>query len=1018
MKSFFRIFCACLFLLLPFSGKGQDGFPRFRQFGLAEGLSTSSVTAICQDNEGKIWVGTHDGLNCLYGTFFKTWYQDRTNPHALNQSAISDLLCDRNGILWIATYGGGLNCLNPVTQTFVPVPLPLKNKNWNQANCLAEDKQGRIWIGFYEGLLIYNPADGSVQTFDRIPGTQRAFPILEIAFDETGNAFLATPFEGMFALTTKKVMLSVPFEQFQKEPNGIGFFHRIYSRKQGILACSQSGPLYFRIVKNNLVWEKSTDLPDKEILAWLKDSQSRTWLPAANSELILLNKDSKPVPVGLPYKGRYPGDRISEMVQDKWGGVWIGSTNGLSYTHPQLSKFSSWSFDTRSQEEGLKIVWSIYSDDDRNFFLGSERGLFLFNKDKFSSIRIPFADGKREKVVYSFLKTSTNRLLAGTSQGIFEIIPEGNGHLAKRVFDQVDGVISAMKELPDGDLLIGTYDDRGVYRLDAFGRLKQHFLKTSSGNENLINNSVNCFQVSSEGKIWIGTDEGFSLYDPASNKFDNSIFELLPKDSKYSSLIYGIADLDQQLWIGTFGSGILVFDKQLRSFKQLGIKEGMPNESVYQVIQKGDEIWASTNKGLCLINRKSCKIRVFTEGDGLQSNEFNHFASFINPKTKTVYFGGLEGFDEVSRIIRPENFNPPRVVISSARLLGDSGEQLLPLDGKPWKLNYRQQNIEVEFAALNYLMPEKNRFAYVLSSPSMRSGTRIPLGEKTKITLTNLLPGEYKLQIFGANNEGIWSAKPYEMDFEIEPPFWQTSIFRILVGLLIIGSLLLIFRLYLKARLRDQTLIFEKKEAVRLERNRISAEMHDDLGSGLTSIKMLSELLNLRTDQQPPPELQKIAIRSDELVESLNTIVWALNDRNDQLEPMVAYLRSFIRSQFEEYQMELQMEASVSPELAQWEIQGELRRNIFLIVKESIHNIFKHSGADLAKVRIVANSDTLDIWLEDNGKGMTKEEHEIFGNGLKNLKERAISVGGTISFTSETGFRTHFHLPLYNVRVI
>ncbi|HPI11157.1 MAG TPA: histidine kinase, partial [Catalimonadaceae bacterium] len=201
-------------------------------------------------------------------------------------------------------------------------------------------------------------------------------------------------------------------------------------------------------------------------------------------------------------------------------------------------------------------------------------------------------------------------------------------------------------------------------------------------------------------------------------------------------------------------------------------------------------------------------------------------------------------------------------------------------------------------------------------------------------------------------------------------------------------------------------------------RNRISAEMHDDLGSGLTSIKMLSELLKLRTGQQTPPELQKIAIRSDELVESLNTIVWALNDRNDQLEPVVAYLRSYVKAQFEERQVNLKMEATVSPHLAGIEIHGELRRNIFLIVKESVHNIFKHSGADMATVRILADNDSLDIWLEDNGKGMTKEEHEIFGNGLKNMKERALAVGGTITFTSETGFRTHFQLPLYNVRVI
>jgi len=1017
VKKYCFVFLLLVFFLLSKLVFAQDGLPRFRHFGLEQGLSTSSVTSICQDKEGKIWVGTHDGLNCAYGTFFKTFYQNRDDSTGLNQSAISDLICDQTGILWIATYGGGINCMDPVSQRFISIPDALKRVPWTQANCIAEDKKGKIYIGFYEGLAIYDPVSGEITTIDKIPGTQKSFSILRIAFDEQDVAFLASPFDGMFALENQKVLVSVPFSDFQREPNGIGFFHHLYTQPKGILACSQSGPLRFWYENKSIRWEKASDLPDQEILAYLRDSKGRRWLPLTRSGFRILNAKGAEIFMDFPYKGHYPGGRINDIFQDRWGGIWLGSAEGLSYTHPQLSKFSSWSFDASSKNEGLKIVWSIFTEDDQNFVLGSESGLYSFNASLFTSKRIPFSDGKREKVVYSLLKTQSNRLLAGTSQGVFEILGEGNQKVAERVFGHIDGVISCLKELPNGDLLVGTYDDRGMYRLDRMGNEIVHFTWNKRAPGNLVNNSLNCMQMSMEGKVWIGTDNGFSLFDPSKNLFDSSIWDLWPVGKKYSSLIYGIVDYEDQLWIGTFGSGIAVFDKQKRTFRYLGIEDGLPNESIYQLASKGDEIWASTNKGLCLINRKTFNIRIFTEGDGLQSNEFNHFASFQNPKTGRIYFGGLSGFDEVSKFSKPENVNLPRVVLSSARLITTDRQVDLPITGTGWKLDYQEQNLEIEFAAVNYLMPEKNQFAYILSGSTVREKNRIPLGEKNKITLVNLEPGEYSLQIFAANNEGLWSIKPFEIPFSIKPPIWKTGWFRFLVVLLVLVSAFLIFRLYLKAKLKDQTLTFERKEAVRHERNRISTEMHDDLGSGLTSIKMLSELLRLRTGKEPVPELQKIANRSDELVESLNTIVWALNDRNDQMEPMVAYFRAFASSQFEERQMDLTLNIDVSSKATEIEIQGEVRRNIFLILKESIHNVFKHSGADSAEIRIHANESGFDLWISDNGKGMDPGI-ETIGNGLKNMKARALNLGGTIEFESENGFQTHFHLPLYNERVI
>jgi ligand-binding sensor domain-containing protein len=361
-------------------------------------------------------------------------------------------------------------------------------------------------------------------------------------------------------------------------------------------------------------------------LAFLQDFQGRKWIAKSSSGFVLYDKNGELIPTQLQYKGRFPDVGISDFFQDRWGGIWIGSSSGLSYTHPQLSKFNSFSDMNAGSKNGFDISWSIYSDDDKNFILGSDAGLFEFNSGNYEHRQIKF-ESNVDKKVYCFLKTKDGKLLAGTSQGIVEIDQQIQ---AMQVFPQVSGFISTMVQLPDGDILAGAYDERGMYRINpktgAF-RLFQH----EKGNPNsLINSSINLILIDEDKKVLIGTDMGLSKYDPENDKFDNSIWESRPKSLKISQLIYGLANFKDQLWIGTFGSGILIFDKQTRNFTQLGLKEGLPNESIYQLQSQGDIVWASTNKGMAKIDRQNLKIRVFTEGDGLQSDEYNHFSSFGN----------------------------------------------------------------------------------------------------------------------------------------------------------------------------------------------------------------------------------------------------------------------------------------------------------------------------------------------------------------------------------------------------
>ncbi len=940
--------------------------------------------------------------------------------NGLNQSAISDIICDQNGILWIGTYGGGVNRLDPSSQTFLPLPEQFKKLNWSQVNCLKEDKLGRIWIGCYEGLAVYDPRKKTLSTLDTLPFKKGAFSVIQIEFDNENHAFLSTPFDGIYAYQLNsdfKLLAGLPFQVFKKNPEGLTFFFKMYAQKDEILACTQIGLLQFRLKNGKIEFRKKEFSENGKsrnfsgmTSAFLKDAAGRTWVAGGKSGYFLFDPSGNEIEVQFPYKGSFSGGKINDIFQDKVGGIWIGSTKGLSYTHPQLSKFNSYSNARVDEENGLNLTWSIYTDDDKNFLLGSEYGLYSFNTRTFHMEKIPFPGTQESKIIYSFLKTKTGKLLLGSSQGLFEARLVGGKYKIFKILPELIGLIGCMEELSDGKILIGCYDERGLYEISGDFSKTSKFQINPKRPTGLISSSINCMEKDDFGKVWIGTDKGLSLFDPVKKRFDNHVWEKIFEKGEFSPLVYDFANFKDELWIATFGTGIIIFNKERRTYSHLGLKEGLPNESVYQLQVQNEKVWASTNKGLCLIDKKNRKIRTFTEGDGLQSNEFNHFSSFKNKESQKIYFGGLYGFDEASSFLSPENNNLPKIAISKASIYTDSGKRELPIEKRIWELRPGEENLEIEFSALNYLMPEKNKYAYSYSS---LKSERIELGEKSRLNLVKLQPGTFTLKIFASNNEELWNVKPLEIKIVVQPHFWKTDWFKALIALATIFILFLIARFYIKSRIRNQILILEKQQAVKQERSRISAEMHDDLGSGLTSIKMLSEVIKIKSGKGDDPELEKISSRSEELIDSLNTIVWALNNENDQLVHMAAYFRLFCKKQFEERGLDLSLEVKVDPEIESIEVSGELRRNIFLILKESTHNIFKHSGATHAYIKILFLPSGLAMEIKDNGKGANLGEQKI-GNGLKNMKNRALAIGGKIEFKSENGFQVNFQRLDYN----
>ncbi|MFL5789748.1 MAG: sensor histidine kinase, partial [Flavisolibacter sp.] len=260
---------------------------------------------------------------------------------------------------------------------------------------------------------------------------------------------------------------------------------------------------------------------------------------------------------------------------------------------------------------------------------------------------------------------------------------------------------------------------------------------------------------------------------------------------------------------------------------------------------------------------------------------------------------------------------------------------------------------------------------------------------------------------------GVWS-KETVIHIFIKPPYWQTWWF---IGLVVIavGSIFFFFIKYIAQRnLRERILRLEKEQAVEKERNRIANDMHDDLGSGLTKIAILSEVAKTQLGKREAvtEQLEKISYSSRELVDSLQDIIWVLNPKNDLLESMAAYIREYALKFFEATDIHLYFDY---PEyMPVFKLSEEQRRNTFLVLKETLNNTAKHSHCTEVVIKFHVFENNLQISIQDNGRGFNNKKIRGFANGLANMRSRMKQIGGYYDIDSviNKGTKTTLTIPL------
>lgn len=1013
---------------------GQDTQPArpspflFRNTTINEGLSQNSVIDIAFDGKGCGWLATQDGLNRYDGTgieVFKYTFDDITTS---TQSRIGKLFYHSNE-LWMITSGGRLGKLDLLTYGYTLVSYlgnprtPIEN-----ITCFLKDSHNNYWIGTADkGLLHYNSTTQVLKRYEANPDDASALPgnsIQSVYEDRKKQVWVLT---NLGVTVFDAAMKTRHYLSDASSPETCGAIAEdaegniwLGSYGNGIFLKPANGEAFTRFTG----YDKLALLPgDLKIETLHADRSGRIWAGTFGKGLFVIQPRTKNI-YQLTLDRKNPRsiafDDVLCIREDRWGGIWIGTDGGgLSYYDERLNNFSSFTSANLPEKVSIDLVRAITRDSKGRVWAGtSSNGLTYIDSLAADYGTIHFAPFKpnisnNDRVV-SLLADDDDDIWTGT---------QGNGLLivdaeTKKIKNRFHSEASGMQKIPDhtiwcmlpeaGGLVWAGTGNGGLCLLDKKKGVIKHFSFSASDRNNIADNNIRCLARINDSTIVIGFEKkGIQFLHTNSDSFYSIRPRLADAIWETETTIKCFYYQHPILWIGTAGRGLASFNLETRDLLHITEKDGLANNTAYAILPDSrGSLWISSNRGLSRFtpSRQDGKLAVgsfvsYTAEDGLQSNEFNTGAWYRSPSGR-LYFGGIKGIN----YFYPERFaatqpNIPviitQVAIDNEPLKSDTNV----IHKKMLRLSPTNNSIAFTFSVLDFAAT--GRYVYYHQLVGYDKDW-INTETRNYAAYTNLSPGEYEFRVMAAAGEITGNESVSTISIVIPPPFWRTWWF-IALCVLAIGGIIYAFFRY-----RINQLI-----ALQRVRNRIATDLHDDIGSSLTNINILSELSRNNIDE--PLKAKGFITRIGEEVshssQALDDIVWSINTQNDSLEQMAIRMRRYAAELFDGANIIyfLRME----DQFADRKLNMEQRRDFFLVFKELVNNIFKHAGAKKVEMEIWVAKNQLHLTLVDDGKGFDPEA-TTHRNGLKNIRQRVQKWKGKVNFQSAPGkgARTEVVMPV------
>ncbi len=1014
-------------LIFLFSAYIQYGFSQFNPYynfkhlNVENGLVQNIVYHFLQDSRGYMWLGTRNGITVYDGIRTINFQHDEKNKETLGGNFITRILEDSDHLIWIGN-DAGIDLYNRADNNFTHFGITMNDGHTEDGYSvlLGFSKRYELWYIDTKSKAI------------RIFNTKTKKTKLVIQTDAVDGMLYVNPVTGAVHIwsylsigTThyifQKDSLFLQENFFKNEKDGAEpseIFHVFYQNDTTAWLSAAKGLIELNPVSHKYqLYNNMGNEPVIEVRYSTLSPRGMLWVSTGGHGVLTFDTKTKKFVDNFRNYLTDPfsicNNNIVSLYFDKVGNIWCGSYgNGVSYANVETRFFSKYlskdEMDHWKKENNVFWVgedlngniWCILQDVRGFWKLDSTLGVKEFRKTILENGE-PFHGSIYQLHFYS--KTSAWCL---TDRGLFRYNIATNRMKQvdyHRLSDDLFGSYwtNIMMKLHDGSFLFSTMG--GLYRIN--GNEEHEIIQPFSELNNLPFRSFDMIYEDHENNIYV-KDIGNNLYVLGKSGGDKDY--RIKKKIDFTGNIIQYYEYGTSIYIGS-NQGLFILNKSNFAIEKPPVNETLPFTGINNVLVEKNKIWLFGDRGLYYYNIQEKTGRLFTDEDGLPSNKFNETSMVLTSGGKCIAGtkNGLVSFYPEKLV---DIIYPPRAQLINMYVNDSAGSFIAnPQETSKVDLEYYQNTFSFDFSCIGFQHAALSLYEYKLDGNDekwIRSGT-------THYTrYSKMPPGKYSFHLRTLDAKGQVSPYMKTLNIEIKKAFWQTNIFRVIMAALLGFLIWLAIKWYLTTRIRAQQREFEKQQAVEKERTRIATDMHDDLGAGLSSIRFISEKVKRDSiSNVTKNDIDKILVSSSELIDKMNEIVWAMNEKNDSLGDLLFYIRSYAMEYCEEHG--IQCGIKLPENIPDIFVSGEIRRNVFLTIKESLHNVVKHSEATSVDIDFQSISG-LFAMIRDNGKGIGSLEIRKGkgGNGLRNMRKRIESIGGIFKMYNREGMVIEISVPL------
>jgi signal transduction histidine kinase/ligand-binding sensor domain-containing protein len=941
-----------------------------RSYTTKDGLISNAVTAVLQDSRGYLWIGTNEGLSVYDGATFA----NSTTVEGLSNNYVTSLMESkrRPGTIWIGTTQRGLTRWRDGSFSRIAVGT---TQLTNNISSLDEDTSGTLWCGTSDGVF-------------RVQGDSARPFVLDVPF--SGGAVVAATPQGtiwtgsghtVIVFTTDGRCVSTP--PLAMKPGE--FIDWITSDEDGEVWIGTTGNVVKLFSDTTLVAEHRFE---HHVNGLLRDRSGSMWF-GTSGEILRGSKEGFRQGTFMRYgmECGFPEKATWLALEDNEQNLWFAtSNNGLL----KLSERALQRFPIRALTRNTTL------DSSGHLWMPANGGVWEAWKAHDDQYRTRFhqtPQRRDDEPGGPAAFDQEGRLWMSSAGVIFRCYrtgdPTGDGQL------QLVQTIGPVRSLPQGmplsmiidheDRLICSVEGAGLVIVDLHATARPPVVLSSQHDFPLT--SVRSIYQDRGGSTWLGgyNDGVVQL------RFDVTgvpavVRHFTMKDGLPDDGVRAFAEDEAgRLWIGTRFGGVAIYNG--RGFDTLSTRDGILSNAIWSITRdRTGRMWLGTSSGLMVVNPDS--IHDFswtaeTAGEGVD------FAAAT--RDGVVWFGS--GLVSVAAY-EPEKHTPVRVpppISITALAVNDSAASLQD----PLELRHDQNSIAIQYAGISFMDERSVRYQYRLNDAAWSR----PSGNRS-VSFAAMSPGRYTFEVRAINRNGLASARPAAISFLIVPPFWERWWFLSLVGLAILGALALLYRYRVSHLLEIERL-----------RVRIAGDLHDDVGTNLSSILVTSQIMERegQLTEQDRLQLREIATVASTTQEMMRDIVWMLNPANDSLDDLLLKMKETAAKLLGS----LEYSFSAPPEKLTEKVSIEFKRNTFLMFKEALNNILRHSQASHADITVRHDDAGFTLRIHDNGRGFDPEQRGS-GMGLTNLRRRAAQIGGILTIDTSPGRGTTISLVVEN----